>query len=187
MSDKEIKHFVGKELADVGIINQEDIKDFYNSYIEILNDHNVPNAEEYIQKMFMLDYITLNEDRHLNNFGIVRDVNTLNWVSVCPIFDTGRSMNTNVTFSYWDFKNGEVKCFTPNLVPSEIVTYLFTVHISHEQIDKLKKLPLEYESILNEYKSYTNLSDEQIKALGEGLTQRINIFEHILRQKNLIN
>ena len=167
--------------------DNQDIKDFYNSYIEILNDHNVPNAEEYIQKMFMLDYITLNEDRHLNNFGIVRDVNTLNWVSVCPIFDTGRSMNTNVTFSYWDFKNGEVKCFTPNLVPSEIVTYLFTVHISHEQIDKLKKLPLEYESILNEYKSYTNLSDEQIKALGEGLTQRINIFEHILRQKNLIN
>ena len=38
----------------------------------------------------------LNEDRHLSNFGIIRDVKTLEWKQVCPIFDTGRSMNTNI-------------------------------------------------------------------------------------------
>ena len=166
--------------------DNQNIRDCYNSYIEILNNHNVPNAEENLQKMFMLDYIVLNEDRHLNNFGIIRDVNTLDWLSICPIFDTGRSMNTNVTFSYWDFKNGEIKCFTPTLVPSEVLTDLFTISISQKQIDELKKLPLEYESILNEYKAYTNLPDDYIKTLSEGLNERINIFESIMKEKGLI-
>ena len=66
--------------------------------------------------MLMLDYIMLNEDRHLNNFGIIRNVDTLKWVDVCPIFDAGRSNNCNVTEKYWDFNVGEVKCFTKNLL-----------------------------------------------------------------------
>lgn len=43
--------------------------------------------------MFILDYIMLNEDRHLNNFGIIRDFKTLNWISTAQIFDTGESLN----------------------------------------------------------------------------------------------
>ena len=43
--------------------------------------------------MFILDYIMLNEDRHLNNFGIIRNVETLDWIGTAPIFDTGESLN----------------------------------------------------------------------------------------------
>ena len=43
--------------------------------------------------MFILDYLLLNEDRHLNNFGIIRDVNTLKWIDLAPIFDNGQSLN----------------------------------------------------------------------------------------------
>jgi len=166
---------------------RKDFKDYYNTYLNILKENNIQNAEEYLQKMFMLDYIMLNEDRHLNNFGIIRDVNTLEWVSVCPIFDTGRSMNTNVTLSYWDFKLGEVKCFTPNLVPSEVLTEFFTVNILKSQINSLKELVNEYGEILNEYKQYTNLSNEQIKMLINGLNERIIIFENVMSDKGLIN
>ena len=35
----------------------------------------------------------MNEDRHLNNFGIIMDVNTLKWLRVAPIFDNGQSLN----------------------------------------------------------------------------------------------
>ena len=45
--------------------------------------------------MFILDYIMLNEDRHLNNFGIIRDFKTLNWISTAQIFDTGESFKYN--------------------------------------------------------------------------------------------
>lgn len=149
----------------------------YNLYLEILKSHNVPNAEEYLQKMFILDYIILNEDRHLNNFGVIRDVNSLEWKRICPIFDTGRSMNTNVTTSYWDFKEGEVKCFTNELISSRNLEKLFTVKISKGQIEKLKELKNEYQEMLKKYQSYTKLSDEEIQLLIEGYVKRIEILE----------
>lgn len=166
---------------------ENDFKDYYEKYLNILNANNVPKAKEYLEKMFMLDYIMLNEDRHLNNFGILRDVNTLKWISVCPIFDTGGSMNTNVTNAYWNFKLGEVKCFTPNLVPSEVLTEFFTISINQNQIQKLKELISEYEILLNKYREYTNLSEEQTKKLVNGLNERIIVFENSMRLKGLIN
>jgi hypothetical protein len=36
----------------------------------------------------------------LNNFCIICNVDTLKWVDVCPIIDTGRSNNCNVTEKY---------------------------------------------------------------------------------------
>ena len=42
--------------------------------------------------MFVVDYLTMNVDRHLKNFGIIRNVETLKWERVTPIFDTGQSM-----------------------------------------------------------------------------------------------
>ena len=95
-------------------------------------------------------------------------------------------MNTNVTKSYWDFKLGEVKFFTPSLIPSELLTDIFTINISNNQIEELKKLPSEYGMLLNRYKQYTNLSDEQIDLLTKGLEQRINIFENVMKKKGLI-
>lgn len=155
----------------------------YNLYLEILKSHNVPNAEEYLQKMFILDYIILNEDRHLNNFGIIRDVNSLEWKRICPIFDTGRSMNTNVTTSYWDFEEGEVKCFTNELISSTNLEKLFTIKISKGQIEKLKELKNEYQKMLKKYQSYTKLSDEEIQLLIEGYVKRIEIFGSLMKYK----
>ncbi len=166
---------------------ENDYKTYYEKYLNILNENNVPNAKEYLEKMFILDYIMLNEDRHLNNFGIIRDVNTLEWISVCPIFDTGRSMNTNVTNSYWDFKLGEVKCFTPTLVPSELLTEFFTISISQNKIEQLKELVNEYEALLRKYREYTNLSEEQVLKLKNGLRERIDVFENTMRKKGLVN
>ncbi len=162
--------------------NEED----YNTYLAILKRHNVPNAEENLQKMFMLDFILLNEDRHLNNFGIIRDVQTLEWKSICPIFDTGRSMNTNVTTSYWNFTEGEVKCFTSNFISSNILPNFFTICLKQSQLDKLKSLVDIYQELLLKYQEFTNLSKEQIDLLVDGLGQRISCFENIMNEKNLI-
>lgn len=148
--------------------------DDYYLYLDILKEHNVPNAEEYLQKMFILDYIMLNEDRHLNNFGVIRDVNTLEWKRICPIFDTGRSMNTNVTTSYWNFVEGEIKCFTIELISTKNLENLFTIKISNKQINELEKLTEFYHDMLIKYQEFTKLSDEEISLLTNGYTQRIS-------------
>ncbi len=150
----------------------------YYLYLKILKEHHVPKAEEYLQKMFMLDYILLNEDRHLSNFGVVRDVKNLEWKRICPIFDTGRSMNTNVTMNYWDFSAGEIKCFTTELIPSKNLEKFFTIKINAEQIERMKTLEIEYQELLKKYQEYTKLSDEAIELLVKGYRKRIEVFEN---------
>lgn len=45
-----------------------------------------------MDRMIVLDYLIANEDRHLNNFGVVRNANTLDYIGPAPIFDSGMAM-----------------------------------------------------------------------------------------------
>lgn len=45
-----------------------------------------------LDRMIVLDYIIANEDRHLNNFGLLRNAETLEWIGFAPIFDSGTSL-----------------------------------------------------------------------------------------------
>ena len=42
--------------------------------------------------MLTLDYIISNEDRHYNNFGAVRNAETLEWLGLAPVYDSGTSL-----------------------------------------------------------------------------------------------
>ena len=74
-------------------MKRHDNTDDYEEYIKKLEENGIPNAREKIENMYILDFIIMNEDRHLNNFGIIRDVNTLKWLDVAPIFDNGMALN----------------------------------------------------------------------------------------------
>ena len=52
----------------------------------------IENAEIALQQMLLVDYLLGNEDRHLNNFGLLRDAKTLRFLGVAPVFDTGSSL-----------------------------------------------------------------------------------------------
>jgi hypothetical protein len=45
-----------------------------------------------MDQMIVLDYLIANEDRHQNNFGLIRNANTLEWLGAAPIFDSGSSL-----------------------------------------------------------------------------------------------
>ena len=42
--------------------------------------------------MLATDYILANTDRHLGNFGFLRDSETLEWKGLAPIYDSGTSL-----------------------------------------------------------------------------------------------
>ena len=111
--------------------------DDYYLYLKILEEHQVPKAREYLQKMIMIDFILCNEDRHLGNFGVIRNVDTLKWISIFPIFDTGRSLNTNVSKEYWLDKSAEMKFFTNQFIDDYIVSSFFCLPIDKRIIDRL--------------------------------------------------
>lgn len=46
----------------------------------------------FLDRMIVLDYIIANEDRHLNNFGAIRNAETLEWIGMAPIYDSGSSL-----------------------------------------------------------------------------------------------
>lgn len=52
----------------------------------------IPGAREQIDKMLTVDFLLVNEDRHMGNFGAIRDVETLRWIGAAPIFDCGASL-----------------------------------------------------------------------------------------------
>ena len=76
------------------IHNTKRIKDagmLYDHYIDCCLDLGVPDAQSGVDKMLVADYLIVNSDRHLNNFGAVRNAETLEWVSPAPLFDNGSS------------------------------------------------------------------------------------------------
>lgn len=51
----------------------------------------------FLEYQILSDFLLTNTDRHFNNFGVLRDTNTLTFVGMAPIFDTGNSMFWNNT------------------------------------------------------------------------------------------
>ena len=89
------KNFITKdtELVPAWKINDffefENDENKYTHYLKCLNTLGIKDAETLINKMIVCDFIIANKDRHFNNFGVIRDVNTLKFVGVAPIFDNG--------------------------------------------------------------------------------------------------
>jgi len=64
----------------------------YDLFIDNCLQFGIDNARECLDKMIFIDYIIGNEDRHLYNFGIIRNAQTLKWIKVTPLFDNGNSL-----------------------------------------------------------------------------------------------
>jgi hypothetical protein len=64
----------------------------YSYFVQRCDELGIPGVREGLDWMLALDYIVVNTDRHYNNFGFVRDADSLEWLGFAPIFDTGTSM-----------------------------------------------------------------------------------------------
>lgn len=83
------------ELVSAWRIMQSKPKDnntsVYKHYIDCCKNLGINGIVSETDKMIVLDYIIANEDRHQNNFGLVRNANTLEWIGVAPVYDSGSS------------------------------------------------------------------------------------------------
>lgn len=50
------------------------------------------NVKEFLDNMIAFDYIINNTDRHLGNFGFLRNATTGEYLGPAPIFDNGNSL-----------------------------------------------------------------------------------------------
>ena len=64
----------------------------YSHFVNCANALGIKDAVAFLDKMIVIDYIIANEDRHLNNFGALRNAETLEWIGMAPIYDSGSSL-----------------------------------------------------------------------------------------------
>ena len=64
----------------------------YQHYLDCCTQLGVENVAHAVDQMIVLDFLIANEDRHQNNFGLVRNANTLEWLGAAPIFDSGSAL-----------------------------------------------------------------------------------------------
>lgn len=66
----------------------------YEHFIQVCAQHGLPEerTRPFLEYQIVTDFILSNTDRHLRNIGVLRDTDTLQFVGVAPIFDTGNSM-----------------------------------------------------------------------------------------------
>jgi len=71
-------------------------------YVRCCEKLGIPSevTEEFLSDMLTFDYLICNQDRHYNNFGMIRDVNTLQVLGHAPFFDNGSSLWYNVTTNF---------------------------------------------------------------------------------------
>lgn len=156
----------------------------YEFYIQILEKHNVPNARENMENLFILDYLMLNNDRHLKNFGIIRNVNTLKWEKVAPIFDTGESMQCDKYTDEINFSSGKGKFFSNTDKDYEDILKIIGKNILRVDLSKLKGICDDYRLILEKYQDKLDMSDKRKEKLVSGLNKRITKLSEFISNIN---
>lgn len=77
----------------------------YDWLLTVCKDKAGIDIQKSINAMLVFDYLIANEDRHWNNFGLLRNSDTLEYVGLAPLYDHECSMGTNPYFKTRTFKS----------------------------------------------------------------------------------
>lgn len=71
-----------------------------NHFIQVCTENGLKRSyvQDFLDYQFMTDFVISNTDRHWKNFGILRNPESLRFLSMAPIFDSGTSMVFNEPF-----------------------------------------------------------------------------------------
>lgn len=150
----------------------------YEEYIKVLEEKGITDARIKLENMYILDFLIMNEDRHLNNFGVIRDVNTLKFLDVAPIFDNGQSLK----IEYYDEDelhiSGEGRLFYEVKPFTEIIKVV--KDLKRIDISKLDGLTEWFDDLLHEYQHLTGFSDKRIYRLCVLLQRQIDRLKKLI-------
>ena len=61
----------------------------FQHYLDCCHALGIPGIREAVEQMIVVDYLLANEDRHQNNFGVIRRGDTLEYLGAAPLYDSG--------------------------------------------------------------------------------------------------
>ncbi|MFQ9924045.1 MAG: type III toxin-antitoxin system ToxN/AbiQ family toxin [Beduini sp.] len=149
-------------------------KNVYETYVNILKENRLKNVEENIAKMFVLDYIIANVDRHLGNFGVIRNVETLEWEKIAPNFDSGQALLSQKRVYEMNFNSVYGSFFNEKEVDFEVILQKIKDCIKFEiDFDSLYTVSDKWRELLISYQYVSHISTERIERTYSGLRERI--------------
>ena len=135
----------------------------------------IQDAISFLDRMIVLDYIIANEDRHFNNFGALREAETLQWIGFAPIYDSGSSLGYDKTpMQIRSEKDIVCKPFKNHHAEQlKLVTDFSWINFERlEDVDRL------IESVLTAEGTEDYMDEVRIRAITESVRRRIeNLFQ----------
>lgn len=153
----------------------------YERFVKMAESFGVADVRKRIDMMITLDFIIVNTDRHYNNFGLVRNADTLEWLSVAPIFDSGTSMWSGEFTEQINPTSLQLKCKPFNEKHNEQIRHV--KDFSWLDLSKLSGIEAEYTEILSSIVDNRPEFDTRIKKLGIALRKRIEILKAIIEKR----
>ncbi|MCR5769809.1 MAG: hypothetical protein K6G87_01095 [Butyrivibrio sp.] len=154
----------------------------YEHFINVCDknglDRNI--VREYLEFEILIDFIFSNRDRHLTNISILRDADTLKFISMAPIYDSGKSM----------LVGRDIVPVTDKFVLSQ-ESQGFKEHeldllkyVQNRKLIDVNLLP-KVEYIEEMYRKDSQVSEERIKFVKEMYLRKIDMYERFANGENL--
>lgn len=139
-----------------------------------------------LDRMLVTDYLIANEDRHLNNFGLLRHAESLQWLGFAPIFDSGSSLGYDKAVTQLRAGWGvECKPFKK----SHAEQLKLVSDFSWIDFDKLSDIGKVIANVLSQGQAHGFLDAERIAVLADAAGERVQTLEkmaHAPRQTNVM-
>lgn len=165
-------------------LKKENAIDVYNKYVSILEEHGISDVKEKLAKMYVLDYLIVNKDRHLGNFGVIRDVETLDWIDISPVFDSGQAMYSQSKVYEYNFHSATGTFFNDKECDFETILNIALKDVEIQiNESELQIIANEWKMILKSYAHLTSMLDEKVDALYDGFLLRIQKLNNRLSKK----
>lgn len=149
----------------------------YEFYIKCSDELGIKNVRQQIEKMLVLDFLICNDDRHYNNFGLVRNSITLEWEGVAPVFDCGTSL-------WYNTQENLIKPLAPS-IPSKPFKKTHSEQIklvkdfSWLDLDRLDGIECVADEIFSQSEY---ISKERKNVLCNAIKQRVQLLREIATQ-----
>ena len=120
--------------------------------------------------MIMSDFVLSGRDRHLSNVAILRDAESLRFISPAPIYDSDKSLFVQDSVPTNDRDLLSIK--TESFVGSELKMLKF---VKDRNCLDVSKLP-ERKWLEEVYAVDSKMDENRIKLIGEGYERKIELF-----------
>lgn len=142
----------------------------------------IEKIKQEIYRMITVDFIIANTDRHYNNFGFLRNPDTLEWLGLAPVYDSGTAMFSSTMIYdlknpyFQDSRNIKAKPFASNQ-KEQMNRLPCKEYCSTLNLEKLEDIPDFFKELISEN---PYIEKERAELLHDILVSRIKETETLL-------